>query len=124
MPLADLPAVSITGTGLFTPPHAISNAELAASLTESALKWNAEHAEEIAAGELAERPLPDEEFIVKASGIKSRFVVEKTGVLDPAVMRPHIPERPNEQLSVMAEFGMHAAKDALEMLQPETPVKR
>ena len=33
--------VSITGTGLFTPPHSISNAELAASLTESVLAWNA-----------------------------------------------------------------------------------
>ena len=47
MPSVVLPSVSITGTGLFTPPESISNAELAASLTESALKWNAEHAEEI-----------------------------------------------------------------------------
>ena len=54
--------VSITGTGLFTPPHSITNAELAASLTESVLAWNAEHAERIAAGHVAARDLPDEEF--------------------------------------------------------------
>ena len=49
--------VVITGTGLFTPPHSISNAELVVSLSASASRWNAEHADQIAAGELAERAL-------------------------------------------------------------------
>ncbi len=88
MPLVDLPSVSITGTGLFTPPESVSNAELVASLTEAVLKWNAEHAEEIASGDAVERAVPDEEFIVKASGIQRRYVMEKSGVLDPARMRP------------------------------------
>ena len=88
MPLVELPSVSITGTGLFTPPESVTNAELVASLTEAVLKWNAEHAEEIARGETVERAAPDEEFIVKASGIQRRYVMEKSGVLDPARMRP------------------------------------
>ena len=93
MPLVELPSVSITGTGLFTPPESVSNAELVASLTEAVLKWNAEHAEEISAGEAVERALPDEEFIVKASGIERRHVMEKSGVLDPARMRPRLDTR-------------------------------
>jgi beta-ketodecanoyl-[acyl-carrier-protein] synthase len=113
MPLVDLPSVSITGTGLFTPPESISNAELVASLTEAVLKWNAEHAEEIARGETAERALPDEEFIVKASGIERRYVMEKSGVLDPARMRPRLETRRDDQLGVQAEMSMPAIHEAL-----------
>jgi beta-ketodecanoyl-[acyl-carrier-protein] synthase len=113
MPSVDLPSVSITGSGLYTPPESISNTELAASLTESALKWNAEHAEEIARGEVLERPLPDEEFILKASGIRSRYVMEKSGVLDPSRMRPRLETRTEDQLGIQAEMSMPAVHEAL-----------
>ncbi|MGB0113944.1 MAG: beta-ketoacyl-ACP synthase III [Ilumatobacteraceae bacterium] len=113
MPAVAMPDVSITGTGLFTPPESISNAELVASLSESALKWNAEHAEEIASGDVAERALPVEEFIVKASGIKSRYVMEKSGVLDPARMRPRLETRSEDQLGIQAEMSVPAVLDAL-----------
>jgi beta-ketodecanoyl-[acyl-carrier-protein] synthase len=120
MPLVDLPPVSITGTGLFTPTETISNAELVASLTEAVLKWNAEHAEDIAAGRLAERALPDEDFIVKASGIRQRYVVEKSGVLDPARMRPRLPTRADDELGIQAEMSMPAVHDALAQAGRET----
>ena len=113
MPFVDLPSVSITGTGLFTPPESVSNAELVASLTEAVLKWNAEHAEEIASGEVVERSVPDEEFIVKASGIERRYVMEKSGVLDPARMRPHLETRSDDQLGIQAEMSLPAIHDAL-----------
>ena len=113
MPLVELPSVSITGTGLFTPPESVSNAELVASLTEAVLKWNAEHAEEISAGEAVERALPDEEFIVKASGIERRYVMEKSGVLDPARMRPRLETRREDQLGIQAEMSMPAIHEAL-----------
>ena len=105
--------VSITGTGLFTPPEAVSNAELAASLTESVLKWNAEHADEIAVGELNERALPDVDFIVKASGIQSRYVMEKSGVLDPSRMRPRLEQRTEDQIGIQAEMALPAVREAL-----------
>lgn len=105
--------VVITGSGLFTPPHSISNAELVASLAASASAWNAEHATEIAAGELTERALPDEEFIVKASGIRSRYVMEKQGVLDPARMRPLLELRGEDELGLQAEMAMPAVHQAL-----------
>lgn len=105
--------VSITGTGLFTPPESVSNAELVESLSESASKWNAEHAEEIASGRVAERPLSNEEFIVKASGIKSRYVMEKSGVLDPDRMRPRLEQRGEEQLGIQAEMALPAVREAL-----------
>ena len=113
MSLSHLPSVSITGSGLFTPPETITNAELVASLTEATSKWNAEHAEQIAAGELAERALPDEEFIVKASGIERRHVMEKSGVLDPARMRPHLDTRAEDELGIQAEMSLPAIDEAL-----------
>jgi len=113
MPLVDLPAVSITGSGLFTPPETITNAELVVSLTEATLKWNAEHAEEIASGELAERAMPDEEFILKASGIERRHVMEKSGVLDPARMRPWLDTRGENELGLQAEMSLPAIHEAL-----------
>jgi beta-ketodecanoyl-[acyl-carrier-protein] synthase len=106
-------SVSITGTGLFTPPESISNAELAASLTASVETWNAENADRIAAGISAARDLPDEAFIEKASGIGSRYVMEKSGVLDPDRMRPILPLRSEDELGVQAEMSMPAILEAL-----------
>jgi beta-ketodecanoyl-[acyl-carrier-protein] synthase len=103
----------ISATGLYTPPHSVSNAELVASLNAWTDNYNAEHAEEIAAGKREAKQHSSVEFIEKASGIKSRFVVDKEGVIDPKVMRPHIPERPNDQISVLAEIAVNAAKQAL-----------
>ncbi len=107
-------SVSITGTGLFTPDESISNAELAASLTASVEKWNADHADEIAAGSIVARELPDEEFIEKASGIASRYVMEKSGVLDPDRMRPRLPLRTEDELGIQAEMSLPAIHEALD----------
>jgi beta-ketodecanoyl-[acyl-carrier-protein] synthase len=87
----------ISATGLYTPPHSISNAELVASSMPGRTGWNAEHAEEITAGKVEPKPHSSVEFIEKASGIKSRYVVDKDGVLDPKRMRPifRAAERPD-----------------------------
>jgi beta-ketodecanoyl-[acyl-carrier-protein] synthase len=103
----------ISATGLYTPPNSISNAELVASLNAWTDRWNQEHRQEIEAGQLEARQHSSVEFIEKASGIRSRYVVEKAGVLDPAIMRPQIPERPNEQISLLAEMAVDAARQAL-----------
>jgi beta-ketodecanoyl-[acyl-carrier-protein] synthase len=103
----------ISATGLYTPPHSVSNAELVASLNAWTDNWNADHADAITAGKLEAKQHSSVEFIEKASGIKSRYVVEKAGVIDPKVMRPHIPERPNEQISVLAEIAVSAAREAM-----------
>ncbi len=105
--------VSITGTGLWAPADVISNAELVESLTVASTRFNEEHAGEIEAGSVAARALPDEEFIVKASGIRSRHVMDKAGVLDPDRMRPHLESRPENQLGIQAEMAMPAIEQAL-----------
>ncbi len=106
-------AVVITGTGLFTPEESISNAELVASLTEATTTWNTDNAQRIEAGELEARHVPVEEFIFKASGIKSRFVMNKEGVLDPTRLRPILETRSEDQLGIQAEMAIPAITQAL-----------
>ena len=103
----------ISGTGLFTPPHSITNAELVASLTTATDAWNRANAAAIARGELVARHAPDADFIVKASGIESRFVMDKTGVLDPERLRPHLPLRGEDELGLQAEMALPAIEEAL-----------
>jgi beta-ketodecanoyl-[acyl-carrier-protein] synthase len=103
----------ISATGLWTPPHSISNAELVASYNAWADSWNRENEAEIKSGLMDPKIHSSVEFIEKASGIKSRYVVDKEGVVDPDVMAPRIPERPNEQISVLAEMAVFAARDAM-----------
>ncbi|WP_193165600.1 beta-ketoacyl-ACP synthase III [Microbulbifer hainanensis] len=106
--------IVISGTGLWTPPEAISNEELVEAYNAHAERYNSEHAAEIEAGELTAKPFSSAEFIEKASGIKSRYVVSREGILDPQRMRPYIPERADDELCLQAEMGLKAAKLALE----------
>ncbi|MEM7768710.1 MAG: beta-ketoacyl-ACP synthase III [Pseudomonadota bacterium] len=108
------PTPVISATGLFTPENTITNEELVASFNAWSDQWNAAHAAEIDAGTIAPKPHSSVEFIEKASGIKARYVMDKTGVLDPAIMAPRLPERPNEQLSILAEMAVNAARQALD----------
>ena len=103
----------ISATGLYTPPESISNEELVASFNSYVERFNAEHAAEIEAGTVDALQPSSAEFIEKASGIKARHVVSKAPVLDPQIMCPRLPERGNEELSILAEIGVAAAKEAL-----------
>ena len=104
----------ITGTGLYIPPYSISNEELVDSFNKYVENYNAKHADEIAAGNLTALEPSSAAFIEKVSGIKSRYVMEKDGILDPEIMAPVIPYRHlGEELSIMAEMGTAALKDAL-----------
>ena len=105
--------VVIRATGLFTPSQSISNEELVAAFNTYVANYNAQHAAGIAAGEVAPLTESSAEFIEKASGIKQRFVLDKAGVLDPARMYPRFAPRPDDALSLEAEIGVAAARDAL-----------
>ncbi len=104
----------ISATGLYTPPHSISNEELVESFNTYVETFNKENAADIAAGLVEPLEPSSAPFIEKASGIKARFVVDKDGILDPARMVPNIPERPDEEISVLAEMAVLAAREAME----------
>lgn len=103
----------IAATGLYTPPESITNEELVASFNTYVAQHNDAHAEAIAAGTRAPLVESSVGFIEKASGIRARHVVSKASVLDPEIMAPRLPERGNEELSILAEMGVAAAREAL-----------
>ena len=112
--------VAITGTGLFTPAESISNDELVACYNAYVERFNAENAADIAAGSVTALAPSSSEFILKASGIQSRYVVEKAGVLDITRMCPRIRTRRDDEPSLMVEIGLAAARlhfdDLLDLL--------
>ncbi len=106
--------VAISSTGLFTPPEVITNQELVESFNRYVAQENTRYASEIAAGTHAALTESNVEFIEKASGIQRRYVMEKSGVLDPSRMRPVFQPRPDTELSMMAEIAVKAAQAALD----------
>ncbi|WP_164118211.1 beta-ketoacyl-ACP synthase III [Sphingorhabdus sp. Alg239-R122] len=103
----------ISSTGLFTPENSISNEELVESYNAYADLHNRENANAIAAGETEPLDHSSVEFIEKASGIKSRYVLSKEPILDPETMCPRLPERSDDEISILAEIGVAAAHQAL-----------
>ncbi|WP_323780207.1 beta-ketoacyl-ACP synthase III [Thalassovita sp.] len=105
---------AITGTGVFTPPETITNEELVEAFNAYVDLYNAEHADAIAAGEMAAKEHSSPEFIFKASGIERRHVMDKAGILDPARMYPHLRQRSDDEPGIMTEIAIKACKTALE----------
>ncbi len=105
--------VSITGTGVFTPEHTISNDELVVAFNAYADRMNAENADAIAKGDVEPIPHSSADFIVAASGIENRFVLDKEGVLDPSRMYPSLEARDDDQPGQMAEMALDACSKAL-----------
>lgn len=104
---------AISGTGLYTPSESISNEELVQSFNTYVNNFNRAHAEQIDKGEIEALQESSAAFIEKASGIKSRYVMNKSGILDPEVMHPLLPERSNDEPGILCEMAVAAAKDAL-----------
>ncbi|WP_379549822.1 beta-ketoacyl-ACP synthase III [Qipengyuania sp. DGS5-3] len=104
----------IAATGLFTPSDSITNEELVDSFNRFVALHNERHSDAIAAGEVEALQPSSVEFIEKASGIKARHVMSKAPVLDPEIMSPRWDERSNDELSMMAEIGVKACRQALE----------
>ena len=108
-----LPKAVISGSGVWTPPHQITNEELVESYNAYAAMYNDEHAEAIAAGTMEEKYPSSVRFIEKASGIKKRYVYTKEGILDIHRMCPKFPERGEEEISNQADIAIYAAREAM-----------
>ena len=105
--------VQISGTGLFTPKESISNEELVSSFNKFVDEYNESNKESIQKGEISALEKSNADFIEKASGVKSRYVQDKSGILDTSFMRPKLRERSENELSNLAEIGSTAARDAI-----------
>lgn len=105
--------VAITGSGVYHPPGVITNEELCVAFNEFVRRDNRRNAAAIEAGQKTPLQESNADFIFKASGIRQRYVEDRTGLLDPDRMCPNIPSRPDEALSIQAEYAIRAAEPAL-----------
>ena len=107
-------SVVISGSGLWKPEEFVTNEELVGAYNAHASRFNEDHADAIASGDVAEKPHSSPEFIVKASGIKQRYTYCKEGILDIDRMRPLLTTRGDDELSHQAEMALPAARQAME----------
>ena len=105
--------VYVNGTGIWVPPFKVTNDELVKSYNSYVDKFNSENQDAINSGEIESLTHSSSEFIEGASGIQSRYVIEKDHLLDPNYMHPVIPHRSSEELSFSAEVSVLAAQDAM-----------
>ncbi|MBX3596828.1 MAG: beta-ketoacyl-ACP synthase III [Rhizobiaceae bacterium] len=102
--------VIISGIGIEIPKAVVTNDELVASFNA----WvDQENARRVGTG-LEPLQKSSAEFIEHASGIRERHMIDREGVLDPSRMAPLIAQRDDDELSVEAEFGLAAARRAIE----------
>jgi beta-ketodecanoyl-[acyl-carrier-protein] synthase len=106
--------IAISASGTNFPETIVGNDELCAAFNEYVRRENARQADAIAAGTAQPLAESSPEFVLKASGIRERRLVDKTGILDPDRMCPNIPDRPDNELSIQAEMSVKAAEQALE----------
>jgi len=104
---------AITGSGVFTPPEVITNDELVTAFNAYAAIFNTRHAAAIDSGEIEAKAASSSDFIITASGIEQRHVMNKTGILDPEVMHPHLRARRDDEPGIMAEMALDACDKAL-----------
>jgi beta-ketodecanoyl-[acyl-carrier-protein] synthase len=102
--------VVISGIGAEIPAASISNDELVATFNAWVDKENVERQKR------GQDPLAGStsSFIEHASGIRARRVLYPEGVLDVDRMASVMPERPDNETSIQAEFGAASARKALD----------
>lgn len=105
--------IVISGTGLFIPPHIITNDELVIAFNQYVDDFNTENASAIEAGDVEALSHSSSEFIEKASGIKARYAMYKDGIIDPKIMHPTFAMTREGETPEIVQMGVAAAKDAM-----------
>ncbi len=109
--------IVISGTGIYHPKDKVSNDELVVAFNKHVDIFNAENKADIDAGRVTAKQYSSSAFIEKASGIKSRYVVEASGIKDENRMASHLPDDAlgdDENPSMQARWAIAAAQQALD----------
>ena len=106
--------IHIAGTGVWYPDNMVTNDELVHSYNSYVDHFNDKNKNEIDNGTIELMPHSSSEFIEKASGIETRYVIDKEGILDTSRMMPKVSNEDESKLSIHAEVGIIAANRAME----------
>ena len=113
--------IYISGTGYWKADEVVTNDEIVASYNSYVERFNKDNNEAIEAGTVEPLGPSSVEFIEKASGIKTRYLIDKKNCLDINVMKPILRQESSDNVSILAEMSVHAAKEALDQagLEPK-----
>ena len=106
--------IYIAGTGIWYPDDSISNDEIVESFNAYVDSFNDANKDAINNNKVLKLEYSSTEFIEKASGIKTRYVIDKKGILDINKMMPSVVHEDASKMSIHAEVGIKAALKALE----------
>ena len=106
--------IHIAGTGIWYPEDTISNDEIVLSFNSYVDNFNSNNKDKIDNGEIEKLEYSSTEFIEKASGIKTRHVIDKKNILDINKMMPSVVHEDESKMSIHAEVGIKAAKKAMD----------
>ena len=106
--------IHIAGTGIWYPEDTISNDEIVLSFNSYVDNFNTNNKDKIENGEIEKLEYSSTEFIEKASGIKTRHVIDKNNILDINKMMPSVVHEDESKMSIHAEVGIKAAKKAMD----------
>ena len=82
--------IYIAGTGIWYPDESISNDEIVESFNSYVDTFNAANKDAISNDQTLKLEYSSTEFIEKASGIKTRYVIYKKNILDINKMMPSV----------------------------------
>ena len=106
--------IHIAGTGIWYPEDTITNDEIVLSFNSYVDNFNNLNKDKIEDGEIQKLEYSSTEFIEKASGIKTRHVIDKKNILDINKMMPSVVHEDESKMSIHAEVGIKAAKKAMD----------
>jgi beta-ketodecanoyl-[acyl-carrier-protein] synthase len=106
--------IHIAGTGIWYPEDTISNDEIVLSFNSYVDNFNTTNKDRIDSGEIEKLEYSSTEFIEKASGIKTRHVIDKKNILDINKMMPSVVHEDKSKMSIHAEVGIKAAQKAMD----------
>ena len=105
--------VHIAGTGIWFPEDIITNDEIVSSFNSYVDNFNNHNKNDIEQGNIEAMEYSSSAFIEKASGIKTRHVIDKKNILDINTMMPRVVHEDESRLSIHAKAGIDAAKKAM-----------
>ena len=111
--------IHIAGTGIWYPEDVITNDEIVSSFNAYVDDFNDKNKEAIDSGNTEQLDHSSSAFIEKASGIKTRHVIDKKNILDINRMMPLVEHEDESKLSIHTIVGIQAAKKAMKAANVE-----
>ena len=110
-------SIHIAGTGIWYPEDKVTNEEIVTSFNAYVDNFNVKNSSDIEKGLLEPMEHSSVDFIEQASGIQSRYVIDKEGILNPEKMMPALKNEDESLVSLHAEKGVIAAKKAMKQAE-------